>query len=244
MKNISIIFSRELASYFSTPIAYVFLVIFLLLSGSFTFYMGNFYERGQADLLPFFGFHPWLYLFLVPAITMKLWAEERKSGTIELILTLPVKVSEVVIGKYLAAWFFIALALFLTFPIWLTVNYLGSPDNGAIISGYLGSLLMSGGFLAIGSCMSSVTQNQVIAFIISIVVCFIFLLSGTNLVLDFFNSWLPQGAVDAIASLSFLSHFSSLSKGVIDIRDFIYYILLIGVFIYINIELVNLKKGG
>ena len=160
MKNILIIFNRELSSYFSTPIAYVFLVIFLLLSGSFTFYMGNFYERGQADLLPFFGFHPWLYLFLVPAITMKLWAEERKSGTIELILTLPIKVSEVVIGKYLAAWFFIALALFLTFPIWITVNYLGSPDNGAIISGYLGSLLMSGGFLAIGSCMSSVTQNQ------------------------------------------------------------------------------------
>ena len=244
MKNILIIFNRELASYFSTPIAYVFLVIFLLLSGSFTFYMGNFYERGQADLLPFFGFHPWLYLFLVPAITMKLWAEERKSGTIELILTLPVKVSEVVIGKYLAAWFFIVLALFLTFPIWITVNYLGNPDNGAIISGYLGSLLMSGGVLAIGSCMSSVTQNQVIAFIISVVVCFIFLLSGTNLVLDFFNAWLPQGVVDAIASLSFLSHFSSLSKGVIDIRDFIYYISLISVFIYINIELVNLKKGG
>ena len=244
MYNIGIIFKRELSSYFSTPIAYVFLVIFLLLSGSLTFYMGGFYERGQADLLPFFSFHPWLYLFLVPAISMKLWAEERKSGTIELILTLPVSVSEVVIGKYLAAWFFIVLALVLTFPIWITVNYLGSPDNGAILSGYLGSLLMSGGFLAIGSCMSSTTQNQVIAFIISVVVCFIFLLSGTNLVLDFFNTWLPQGAVDAIASLSFLSHFSSLSKGVIDLRDFIYYFALIGVWLYINIELVNMKKGG
>ena len=181
---------------------------------------------------------------VLPAISMKLWAEERKSGTIELILTLPVSITEVVIGKFLAAWFFIVLALVLTFPIWITVNYLGSPDNGAILSGYLGSLLMSGGFLAIGSCMSSITQNQVIAFIISVVVCFIFLLSGTNLVLDFFNTWLPQGAVDAIASLSFLSHFSSLSKGVIDIRDFIYYFSLIGIWLYINIELVNMKKGG
>ena len=142
--------------------------------------MGGFYERGQADLLPFFSFHPWLYLFLVPAVTMKLWAEERKTGTIELILTLPIKTSEVVIGKFLAAWLFITFSLILTFPIWLTVNYLGSPDNGVIFSGYIGSLLMAGGFIAIGSCISSTTQNQVIAFILSVVICFLFLLSGTS----------------------------------------------------------------
>ena len=187
MKNISIILKREFNSYFSTPIAYVFIVIFLILSGSLTFYMGNFFQREQADLIPFFSFHPWLYLFLVPAVTMKLWAEERKTGTIELILTLPIKTSEVVIGKFLAAWLFITFSLILTFPIWLTVNYLGSPDNGVIFSGYIGSLLMAGGFIAIGSCISSTTQNQVIAFILSVVICFLFLLSGTSLVLDFFN---------------------------------------------------------
>ena len=160
MRNISIILKREFNSYFSTPIAYVFIVIFLILSGSLTFYMGNFFQREQADLIPFFSFHPWLYLFLVPAVTMKLWAEERKTGTIELILTLPIKTSEVVIGKFLAAWLFITFSLILTFPIWLTVNYLGSPDNGIIFSGYIGSLLMAGGFIAIGSCISSTTQNQ------------------------------------------------------------------------------------
>ncbi len=243
MRNISIILKREFNSYFSTPIAYVFIVIFLILSGSLTFYMGNFFQREQADLIPFFSFHPWLYLFLVPAVTMKLWAEERKTGTIELILTLPIKTSEVVIGKFLAAWLFITFSLILTFPIWLTVNYLGSPDNGVIFSGYIGSLLMAGGFIAIGSCISSTTQNQVIAFILSVVICFLFLLSGTSLVLDFFNLFLHHSIVDTISSLSALTHFSSLTKGIIDFRDIIYYVTLILLWVYINIEIVDLKKG-
>src|SRR5688572_10687229 len=163
MRNVGIIFRRELASYFATPLAYVFIVIFLLLAGAFTFYLGGFYDRGQADLDPFFNFHPWLYLFLIPAISMGLWAEERKSGSIELLMTLPVTLAQAVWGKFLAAWSFAAVALALTFPIWITVNYLGDPDNGAIFAGYIGSLLMAGGFLAIGTCMSALTRNPVIA---------------------------------------------------------------------------------
>jgi len=172
---------RELSGYFSTPVAWVFIVIFLVMSGVFTFYIGSFYERGMADLAPFFQFHVWLYLFLVPAIAMRLWAEERRSGTIELLLTLPLTTWQAVLGKFLAAWAFLGLALSLTFPVWLTVNYLGKPDNGIIVAAYIGSWLMAGGFLAIGSCMSAITRNQVVAFILSVVVCFGFLLSGYRL---------------------------------------------------------------
>ncbi|MBT8112526.1 MAG: ABC transporter permease subunit, partial [Gammaproteobacteria bacterium] len=192
MRNIITIFKRELGSYFATPVAYVFIVIFLIMSGAMTFYLGNLYERGQADLSPFFQYHPWLYLFLVPAIGMRLWAEERKSGTIELLMTLPISVGQSVIGKFLAAWVFIGIALVLTFPIWITINYLGEPDNGVILAAYLGSFLMAGGFLAIGSCISAMTKNQVIAFIITVVICFLFLLAGSPLVLNFFKAWIPQ----------------------------------------------------
>lgn len=244
MKNIAIIFKRELASYFATPVAYVFIVIFLVLSGALTFHLGSFYERGQADLAPFFNFHPWLYLFLVPAISMRLWAEERKSGNIELLLTLPISMLEAVIGKFLAAWLFTAIALFLTFPLWITVNYLGSPDNGVIFAAYIGSLLMAGGFLAIGACISATTKNQVIAFIISVVICFAFLLSGFSIVLDFFRGWAPQYVVDAISSLSFLTHFSSISKGVIDLRDIVYFASLIGVWLYANAVIIEMKKAS
>lgn len=244
MKNIGIIFKRELASYFATPVAYVFIVIFLILSGALTFHLGNFYERGQADLVPFFNFHPWLYLFLVPAISMRLWAEERKSGSIELLLTLPITMLQAVIGKFLAAWLFTAIALFLTFPLWITVNYLGSPDNGVIFAAYIGSLLMAGGFLAIGACISATTKNQVIAFIISVVICFAFLLSGFSIVLDFFRGWAPQYVVDAISSLSFLTHFSSINKGVIDLRDIIYFASLIGFWLYANAVVIEMKKAS
>ena len=178
MNMIKGVFRRELRSYFATPVAYVFIVIFLMLTGVFTFYLGGFYEREQADLRPFFNFHPWLYLFLVPAVAMRLWAEERKSGTIELLMTLPVSPLQAVVGKFLAAWAFIGIALLLTFPIWITVNYLGDPDNGVILSAYTGSFLMAGGFLAIGSCISATTRNQVIAFVLTVVVCFGFLLAG------------------------------------------------------------------
>lgn len=244
MRNINVVFKRELASYFATPVAYVFIVIFLVLSGALTFNLGSFFERGQADLAPFFNFHPWLYLFLVPAISMRLWAEERKSGSIELLLTLPISMIEAVIGKFLAAWLFIAIALGLTFPIWITVNYLGDPDNGIIIAAYIGSLLMAGGFLSIGACVSAATKNQVIAFIISVVICFIFLLSGFPIVLDFFRGWAPQYVVDAISSLSFLTHFSSISKGVIDLRDIIYFASLIGFWLYANAVIIEMKKAS
>lgn len=243
MSKIGIIFRRELSAYFSTPVAYVFIVIFLVLASAFTFYLGNFYERGQADLSPFFTFHPWLYLFLVPAISMRLWAEERKSGSIELLLTLPIRTSEVVLGKFLAAWAFCGIALALTFPIWITVNYLGEPDNGAIFTAYLGSLLMAGGFLAIGACISATTRNQVIAFIITVVVCFGFLLSGLPLVLDLFSGWAPQAVTDAIASLSFMTHFRSLSRGVIDLRAVVYFGLVIGFWLAANSVVLDLKKA-
>jgi ABC-2 type transport system permease protein len=234
MNVIGALFRRELQSYFATPVAYVFIVIFLVLMGVFTFYLGNFYERGQADLGPFFIFHPWLYLLLVPAIAMRLWAEERKTGSIELLMTLPITPWQAVLGKYLAAWAFTGVALLLTFPIWITVNYLGDPDNGAIVAAYIGSFLMAGGFLAIGACLSATTPNQVIAFVITVVVCFVFLASGFPMVLDFFTSWAPQILVDGIASLSFLTHFESISKGVIDLRDLIYFGFLILVFLYAN----------
>ncbi len=243
MKNIITIFKRELGSYFATPVAYVFIVIFLIMSGAMSFYLGNLYERGQADLSPFFQYHPWLYLFLVPAIAMRLWAEERKSGTIELLMTLPISVGQSVIGKFLAAWVFIGIALILTFPIWITINYLGDPDNGVILAAYLGSFLMAGGFLAIGSCISAMTKNQVIAFIITVVICFLFLLAGSPLVLNFFKALIPQNIVDAISSLSFLTHYASLAKGVIDVRDVIYFVSLIGFWLYANTIIVEMKKA-
>jgi len=237
-----VLFKRELASYFTTPIAYVFIVIFLFLSGIFTFYLGNFFERGQADLLPFFTFHPWLYLFLIPALAMRLWAEERKSSSIELLLTLPITIIEAVLGKFLAAWAFTAIALVMTFPMWMSVNYLGNPDNTVIMAGYLGSLLMAGAFLAIGSCMSALTKNQVIAFVITAVVCLTFILSGFPLVLDFF-SWAPQIIVQTISSFSFLTHFNAISKGVIDLRDIIYFFSLIAFWLFATAILIEMKKA-
>jgi ABC-2 type transport system permease protein len=243
MNMIKALFRRELRSYFATPVAYVFIVIFLLLMGTFTFYLGGFYERGQADLQPFFSFHPWLYLFLVPAIAMRLWAEERKTGSIELLMTLPITAWQAVLGKYLAAWAFTGIALMLTFPIWITVNYLGDPDNGVILAAYVGSFLMAGGFLAIGACLSAITRNQVIAFVITVVVSFGFLLSGFPMVLDLFSGWAPQAIVDGVASLSFLTHFSSISKGVIDLRDLIYFALLIAAFLYANTIVLQWKQA-
>jgi len=243
MNLIRALFKRELQSYFSTPVAYVFIVIYLVLMGTFTFYLGRFFERGQADLSAFFSFHPWLYLFLVPAISMRLWAEERKTGSIELLMTMPITAWQAVLGKYLAAWTFTGIALLLTFPIWITVNYLGNPDNGVILAGYIGSFLMAGGFLAIGSCLSAATRNQVIAFVITVATCFGFLLSGFPMVLDLFSSWAPQILVDGIASLSFLTHFANISKGVIDFRDLIYFGLLIGAFLYTNTIVLQWKQA-
>jgi ABC-2 type transport system permease protein len=243
MNLVRALFRRELQSYFATPVAYVFIVIYLVLMGTFTFYVGNFYERGQADLASFFNFHPWLYLFLVPAISMRLWAEERKTGSIELLMTMPITAWQAVLGKFLAAWAFTGIALALTFPVWITVNYLGDPDNGAILAAYIGSLLMAGGFLAIGACLSATTRNQVIAFVVTVVVCFGFLLSGFPLVLDLFSGWAPQALVDGIASLSFLTHFSNISKGVIDFRDLVYFGMLIAGFLYANTIVLQWKQA-
>ncbi len=243
MKQIIAIGKRELGTYFGTPLAYVFLVIFLALTGVFTFYMGGFFERGQADLQPFFSFHPWLYLFLIPALSMRLWAEERKSGTVELLMTLPVSVTGAVVGKYFAAWIFTAIALALTFPIWITVNYLGNPDNAVIFASYLGSLLMAGAYLAVGSCISAISKNQVIAFVIAVVLCFLFILAGFPLVLDFFQGWAPQLLINAVASLSFLTHFNNIAKGVLDLRDVFFFLSFIAIWLYMNIVLIELKKA-
>lgn len=237
------IFRRELRSYFATPLAYVFIVIFLVLAGALTFYLGGLYERGQADLQPFFNFHPWLYLFLIPAVSMRLWSEERKSGAIELLLTLPVTMWQAVFGKFLAAWAFVGLALVLTFPVWITVNYLGNPDNGVIFASYVGSLLMAGAFLAIGACLSAATRNQVIAFILTVVVCFLMLLAGFPLVLDGIGALFPQLVVDAVAQLSFLTHFAAIAKGVIDLRDVVFFLLTIGFWLYATAVVIDLKKA-
>ena len=221
MNVLSNIVKRELASYFSTPLAYVFIVIFLTLIGSFTFYLGNFFVRGQADLNAFFAFHPWVYILLIPAVTMRLWAEERKTGTIELLMTLPLTTTQAVLGKFFAAWIFIFIALILTFPIWITVNYLGQPDNGVILAGYVGSLFMSGAYLSIGSCISAITKNQVLTFI---------------------KVWSPEFLVSTISSMSFLTHFESITKGVIEIRDFLFYLSVIVFWLFLNIVVVEFKK--
>ncbi len=243
MANVWIIYKRELSGYFGTPIAYVFLAIFVFLSGIFAFYIGNFFQRGQADLRPFFQFHPWLYLFLIPALSMRLWAEERRSGTIELLFTLPVTMTQAVLGKFLAAWKFTAIALALTFPLWITVNYLGDPDNGVILASYLGSLLMAGAFLAIGSCISALTRNQVIAFVVSGVVCLGFVLSGFPLVLELVSALAPAIVVDAVRSFSFLTHFQAISKGVVRAGDVVYFVSLIVFWLFVNAVVIEWRKA-
>jgi len=242
MKPVMTIFRREFASYFATPVAYVFLVIFLVMQGLFTFYIGQFYEREQADLVAFFTYQPWLYLFLMPAIAMRLWAEERKSGTFELLLTLPIPVGAVVAGKFLAAVAFAGLALLLTLPIWITVNWLGSPDNGVIITGYLGSLLMASAYLAIGSALSATTKNQVVAFILAVTVCFLFLVSGLPMVLDLFSGWAPDPVVEAVANLSFLTHFNNLQKGMVALSDVFYFLAVIVLWLWIGRVVIESKR--
>jgi ABC-2 type transport system permease protein len=242
--NTWIIARRELAAYFSSPLAYVFIVIFLVMAGGVTFFFGAFLDRGQADLAVFFVYHPYLYLFLIPAVGMRLWAEERKAGTMEFLMTLPISTGQAVIGKFIAAWIFAGIALVLTFPIWITVNYLGQPDNGVIVTAYLGSWLMAGGFLALSSCVSALTRNQVIAFVLAAAICFVFLMSGVEIVQAFFRAWAPQAFVDTIAELSFLTNFNDLSQGVIDIRDIVYFALVIGIALYINTLIVETRKGA
>jgi len=244
MNQVLPIFRREFAAYFATPLAFVFIVIFLFAMGTFTFYVGRFYDNGVADLTVFFGYHPWLYLFLIPAISMRLWAEERRTGTMELLLTLPVPLWATVLGKFLAAWLFAGVALALTFPIWITVNYLGHPDNGVIVASYIGSFLMAGAYLSIGSCISATTKNQVIAFVVSVVICFLFTVSGAPLVIDFFRSWAPLVLIDAVSSFSFLTHFAAISAGVVDLRDVLFFVSLMALFLTANVVVVDIKKSS
>ena len=243
MRSTLVIFRRELASYFATPLAYVFIVIFLVMAGTLTFFVGNFFDRGQADLQPFFTFHPWLYLVLIPALAMRLWAEERRSGTIELFLTLPVSMGAAVLGKFLASWAFAGIALALTFPFWITVNILGQPDNGVILASYIGSFLMAGAFLSIGAALSALTKNQVIAFVITAAVCFLFTVSGSSIVLGFLSGWAPQAVLNGVSSFSFLDHFNAIIRGVIDLRDAVFFVSVIALFLFANAVIIDLKKA-
>lgn len=243
MHNSLAIFRRELAGYFATPVAYVFAIVFLGLSGYFTFVLGNLYEREQADLQPFFGFLPWLFLFLIPAISMRLWAEERKSGTVELLLTMPVTMPEAVAGKFFAAWCYAGMVLALTFPTWITVNYLGDPDNGVILAGYLGALLLAGCYLAIGTFFSAVTRNQVIAFVCTVVMCLGFVVVGYVPVTEWFAGLVPRVVVETIVSFGFLQHFNSISRGVIDLRDLVYFLSMIACFLFASAVVIDLKKA-
>ena len=243
MRNALIIARRELVAYFASPLAYVFIVIFLALAGALGFYVGGFFARGQADLTSFFLFHPWLFMILVPAIGMRLWAEERRSGTIELLMTLPITPIEAVLGKFLAAWAFTTIALALTFPMWLTVNYLGQPDNGVIVASYIGSWLMAGAFLALSACISALTKNQVIAFVVGAAASFLFLMSGLDLVLDAFRSWAPGYLVDLVASLSFLTHFARVAKGVISLPTVVFLVSLMLLCLFINTQVIEIEKA-
>lgn len=233
---------RELAGYFATPVAYVFIVIFLMLAGALTFTLGGFFQRGQADLGPFFTFVPWLFLFLVPALTMRLWAEERRLGTIELLLTLPLPQWQAVLGKFLAAWAFCAIALALTFPLVLTVNFLGDPDNGVIAAGYLGCLLVAGAYLAVGAAMSAMTKNQVIAFVLAVAVCFLFAAAGSPVVTEFLSQRLPALA-EVARALSITERFNNLTRGVVALRDVVFFASLMGFFLFANAVVIDHRKA-
>jgi ABC-2 type transport system permease protein len=243
--NIKTIAKRELGAYFSSPLAYVFIVIFLLLCGFFTFFIGGFFERGEASLdRPFFDWHPWFYLFLVPAIGMRLWAEERRVGTLELLLTMPITDWQAIAGKFLASWIFLALALALTFPVWITVNYLGHPDNGVILCGYVGSWLMGGAYLAISCITSAMTRTQVVSFIISLVICLFLILAGFPPVINFLQQFASPRLVDVITSFSVMTHFEGFQKGVLDSRDIIFFLSVIAFSLFTTSVILRTHRAG
>lgn len=243
MNTTIIVLKRELGGYFATPVAYIFLIGFLVFAGIFTWHFGGFYETNQADLQAFFTYHPILYLILIPALSMRLWSEERRSGTIELLLTLPISMWQAVMGKFLAAWIFTGVALLLTTPMWFTVNYLGEPDNGVIGAAYLGSFLMAGAFLAIGAFMSSLTKNQVIAFVGSLGLSMALVFAGFPMVTEWFKLFAPDVIVDAVRSISIWTHFTAITRGVIDFRDILFFASMILVFLFANATVIELKKA-
>ena len=241
---------RELKGYFASPVAFVVIVIFLLFSAFFTFMLAGLFEQGQATLsqtrysLGFFGWHPWLYLFLVPALGMRMWSEERRMGTIELLLTMPVTPWQAIVGKFLAAWVVVGLALLLTFPVVVTVNYLGSPDNGVIVSGYIGSFLMAGAYLAVTSMTSALTRNQVVSFILAVVICFFLILAGYPPVTDLLTNWAPAWFVEGIASFSVSTHFESLQKGIIDSRNLLYFLSVMAFSLFTTSVIIRAHRAG
>ena len=243
MRALGVLTKREFVSYFTTPVAWVFLMIFVSLSGLLTFYAGEFFERGQADLQSFFLFHPWLYVFLIPAVSMRMWAEERRSGTIEMLMTLPVSTSELVLGKFFAAWAFVGIALILTTPIWMTVNYLGSPDNGVILMSYLASFLIAGTFLSVGSCLSACTKSQMIAFVSAMMACILLTFLGSDALINLFSDVATEKVMKMFQSFSFLIHFLSLTRGVLDIRDLLFFISFSGVFLFATVIVLDHKKA-
>jgi ABC-2 type transport system permease protein len=243
-KNILAIMKRELGGYFTSPVAYVFLVIFLLLTGFFTFTIGNFFERGEASLVSFFTWHPWLYLFLVPAAGMRLWSEERRLGTLELLLTLPITPWQAILGKFLASWLFLIIALALTFPVWITVNYFGSPDNGVIVAGYVGSALLSGAYLAISCMTSAMTRNQVISFIVSVMICLFLILAGYTPVTDLLTRWASPVFVQGVAAFSVMTHFDGFQRGVIDLRDVVFFFSVMGFALFVTGVIIRSNRAG
>ena len=244
MRVVWTIAKRELAGYFTSPVAYVFLVIFLLLTGFFTFTAGNFFERGEASLAAFFGWHPWVYLILVPAAGMRLWAEERRSGTLELLLTMPVATWQAIVAKFLASWIFLAVALALTFPAVITVNVLGDPDNGMIVAGYLGSFLLAGAYLAISCMTSAMTRNQVVAFILAVVLCLFLILAGFNPVTDLMVRWASPAVVDTVAAFSVITHFDAFQRGVIDTRNLFFFLSVIGFALFATGVIIRGHRAG
>jgi ABC-2 type transport system permease protein len=240
--NILIIAKRELSTFFSTPIAYISLISYIVLSNIFMFYIGSFFQKGQADLSSFFVFQPWIFLLFISSITMRMWSEEKKSGTIELLTTLPFLDIEIVLGKFAGAVSFVVFAIFLTFPLWISVNILGDPDNMIIMASYLGNILTAILFVSIGLCVSSLTKNQIVAFISSIMIFFIYLFSGTNVILDFFNQSFPMLA-SAISTMSVLSHFDTFLQGLVEIKSILYFIFGTTFWIYINYYIIKYKRG-
>ncbi|MBS3895714.1 ABC transporter permease subunit [Silanimonas sp.] len=239
-----VIARREFAAAFASPLAAVFLVLFAAASAALAFYPGALFDRGQADLRPFFGFLPWLFLVLVPAVGMRLWAEERKTGTLELLLTLPVTTTQAVLGKFLAGWALLGLALLLTTPLWAVIAWLGEPDHGVIVASYAGAWLLAGAMLAVAGALSACTRSQVVAFVLAVVLCFLIMLAGQPLVQEALRGWAPDGLLDAVAQLSFLTRFQGITRGVLALGDLLFFLATIGAWLAATVVVVDAKKAG